>query len=431
MQYFMSISEQKSLTKEQKEAVGLLSIGTFLEYFDVMLYVHMAVLLNELFFPKTDPFTASLLSAFAFCSTYFFRPFGALLFGYIGDSIGRKHTVIITTFFMFLSCLIMANLPTYAEIGIIASWCMLGCRMLQGISSMGEVVGALIYLTELIPLPTRHRIVPIIPLVAALGGFGALAVASLINLMGISWRVCFWLGCFIAIIGVISRTALRETPEFVDAAKRIKKIGGNLTLFKQYKKQNKSIMALFCLECMWPLCFYFSFIYCGDILKNNFNYSSVEVINQNFIVGFFTIIGCSVRVILSQRIHPLIILKYTLIISTIIFILCPIILINIYSPYAIGLVQVLVVLFAADVKFAASSIYSHFPVLQRFKATSLLYALSRTITYVITSFGLIYIIDIIGNFGITLIMLIGSIASGYGLSHFLALEKKAEVTDLS
>ncbi len=64
----MSISEQKSLTREQKEAVGLLSIGTMLEYFDLMLYVHMAVLLNELFFPKTDPFTASLLSAFAFCS---------------------------------------------------------------------------------------------------------------------------------------------------------------------------------------------------------------------------------------------------------------------------------------------------------------------------------------------------------------------------
>ena len=62
----MKAAEQKSLTKEQKEAIGLLSIGTFLEYFDVMLYVHMAVLLNELFFPKTDPFTASLLAAFAF-----------------------------------------------------------------------------------------------------------------------------------------------------------------------------------------------------------------------------------------------------------------------------------------------------------------------------------------------------------------------------
>ena len=71
----MQIVEQKSLTREQKEEVGLLSIGTFLKYFDLMLYVHMSVLLNELFFPKTDPDTASILSAFAFCSTFVFRPF--------------------------------------------------------------------------------------------------------------------------------------------------------------------------------------------------------------------------------------------------------------------------------------------------------------------------------------------------------------------
>lgn len=69
----MKEAEQRSLTREQKEAVGLLSVGTFLEYFDLMLYVHMAVLLNELFFPKTDPFTASLLAAFSFCSMYLLR----------------------------------------------------------------------------------------------------------------------------------------------------------------------------------------------------------------------------------------------------------------------------------------------------------------------------------------------------------------------
>ena len=86
--------ESHSLNRAQKEAVCLLSIGTFLEYFDLMLYVHMAVLLNELFFPKTDPFTDSLLSAFAFCSIFVFRPFGALIFGYIGDNIGRKATIV-------------------------------------------------------------------------------------------------------------------------------------------------------------------------------------------------------------------------------------------------------------------------------------------------------------------------------------------------
>lgn len=149
----MKPTEQRSLTKEQKEAVGLLSIGTFLEYFDLMLFVHMAVLLNDLFFPKTDPFTASLLAAFAFCSTYLLRPIGALIFGYIGDNIGRKHTVIITTLMMSGSCVVMSVLPTYAEIGITVSYTIIICRIIQGMSSMGEIIGAQVYLSEIVKRP--------------------------------------------------------------------------------------------------------------------------------------------------------------------------------------------------------------------------------------------------------------------------------------
>src|ERR1700676_2864748 len=101
-----------SLNREQKEALGLLQIGTFLEYFDLMLYIHMAVLLNDIFFPKTDPQTSALLAALAFCSTFIMRPIGALIFGWLGDSIGRKSTIIITTLMMSISCVLMANLPT-------------------------------------------------------------------------------------------------------------------------------------------------------------------------------------------------------------------------------------------------------------------------------------------------------------------------------
>ncbi|BFD45633.1 MAG: hypothetical protein DMENIID0002_02790 [Rickettsia endosymbiont of Sergentomyia squamirostris] len=126
--------EQKSLTREQKEAVGLLSIGTFLEYFDLMLYVHMAVFLNELFFPQSDPHTTAIYSATAFCSSLVFRPVGAVIFGWLGDNIGRKTTVIITTFIMALSCIMMANLPTYTQIGITASWLITICRILYSIN---------------------------------------------------------------------------------------------------------------------------------------------------------------------------------------------------------------------------------------------------------------------------------------------------------
>ena len=144
---------RQKLSREQKQAIGLLSVGTFLEYFDLMLYVHMAVVLNDLFFPKTDPYTASILSSFAFCSTYLLRPFGAVLFGWIGDNYGRKITVVITTLMMAISCFVMATIPTYESIGLTATITMIICRMIQGVSSMGEIMGAELYVTEITQPP--------------------------------------------------------------------------------------------------------------------------------------------------------------------------------------------------------------------------------------------------------------------------------------
>ncbi|WP_341755787.1 MFS transporter [Candidatus Tisiphia endosymbiont of Ptychoptera albimana] len=118
---------QTHLTTEQKYTTGLLLIGTFLEYFDLMLYIHLAILLNDLFFPKTDPQAASLLAALTFCLTYIFRPVGALIFGYIGDNIGYKATIVTTTFIMAISCIIIANLPVYDQIGIVSTWIIIIC----------------------------------------------------------------------------------------------------------------------------------------------------------------------------------------------------------------------------------------------------------------------------------------------------------------
>ena len=122
----------EGLTKKEKEAVGLLSIGTFLEYFDLMLYVHMAVLLNDLFFPKTDnPKMLYIYGAIAFCSSYILRPFGGLLIGWVGDKYGRKVTILITSFSMAIACLIMSSVPTYEKIGIAATFIVTGCRMIR------------------------------------------------------------------------------------------------------------------------------------------------------------------------------------------------------------------------------------------------------------------------------------------------------------
>ncbi|WP_425364442.1 MFS transporter [Candidatus Tisiphia endosymbiont of Mystacides longicornis] len=212
---------QNSLTREQKEAVGLLSIGTLLEYFDLMLYVHMAVLLNELFFPKTDPHTATLLSAFAFCATFVFRPIGALLFGWIGDKVGRKTTLVVTTFMMACSCLMMFILPTYAQIGITASVLITICRIVQGMSSLGEVIGAQLYLTETTKPPLQYPVVAITSIFADLGAVFALGIATLVTSRGFNWRYAFLFGTVIALVGAIARTRLRETPEFADATRRL------------------------------------------------------------------------------------------------------------------------------------------------------------------------------------------------------------------
>ena len=233
------------LTREQKESIGLLSIGTFLEYFDLMLYVHMAVILNELFFPQGDAKANQLLTAFAFCSTFVFRPIGALLFGWLGDNIGRKSTIVITTMMMAVSCLIMMTLPTYAQIGISAAWIITFCRALQGISSMGEMVGAEIYFIETIKDKTiRYTAVQFLGICFSFAGFAALGVSVLIIKFGFSWRYAFAFGLTIAIVGTVARTRLREAVDFIDYKRRmregLKQLNlNNLNVIDKLKEYNE------------------------------------------------------------------------------------------------------------------------------------------------------------------------------------------------
>lgn len=275
---FMHYIENRSLNSSQKETMALLSIGTFLEYFDLMLYVHMAVLLNELFFPKADPYTGSIIAAFTFSSTYVMRPFGALIFGYIGDHIGRKPTVIITTTMMSISCIIMANVPTYNELGISAAWIMITCRVVQGLSTMGEVMGANIYIIEVTKPPVQYPAVALMSVCGAIGSTASLGIATFTTSYGFNWRIAFWIGALIAGIGVIARTRLRETPDFTNAKLAKNKVNNVGT-------SKKTALSLFFIECSWPVCFYFTYIYCGGVLKTSFDFTSEQVIQHNFIVS--------------------------------------------------------------------------------------------------------------------------------------------------
>ena len=397
----MKTTEQKALTRYQKEAIGLLSIGTFLEYFDLMLYVHMAVLLNELFFPKTDPDTASLLSAFAFCSTFVFRPFGALIFGWLGDNVSRKATVVVTTALMAFSCILMANLPTYSQIGIAASWLLTICRILQGMSSVGEIVGAELYLTEITTPPIQYPIVSFIAIFSVVGTVAALAVASLFTSFGLNWRIAFWIGAAIAMVGAVARTTLRETPEFADAKRRLQKkiekayidnkVVEDDPLFNE-KANKKTTLYLLLVNCAWPACFYFAYVHCGNILKNSFSFDAGSVIHHNLIVSIIQLGGLIIISLLSHKIYPLKILKIKLVIFSIGILICPYLLESTHSPIHVFVIQSFIVLFAVDTVPAVSIFFKHFPVFKRFTYSSLIYAVSRAMMYIITSFGIIYLV---------------------------------------
>lgn len=425
---------QYTMTKEQKKAVGILSLGTILEYFDLMLYVHMAVVLNDLFFPKTDPHTAKLLAGFTFCSTYVFRPFGALFFGWLGDKVGRRYTIILTTAMMAVACIIMAKCETYAEIGISASIIMIGCRVLQGLASMGEVVGALLYLTESIERPVRYFAVGLIESFCNVGCVLALVCANLsIGYMN-DWRIAFYIGATLAIISIVVRVALRETPEFLDASKKlqeIKEIVGDLSadnkhfLSEQFSvSHKKSYYALFCLECVWPLAFYFIYVFCADLLKNQFGYTNEQIINHNLILTIILLLTTSLNSILYMFFHPMIIFKYRFILSLGVFCAISFCLNNISSSFDVMVIQTLILLFSPySLKGMASTIYTHFPVLKRFRAASIIYAASRAATYVVTTFGFIYLVQWLGNLGIFLAFVFTSLCTWYGFNHFWKLEK--------
>lgn len=417
------------ITKDQREAVGLLSIGTFLEYFDLMLYVHMAVLLNELFFPKTDPFTASLITAFSFCSTYLLRPFGSLIFGYIGDHIGRKTVVILTTMLMAISCITVAILPTYAQIGITASWIITICRVVQGMAATAELRGAELYLTESSEPPTQYPLVTLLTVFSALGTSAAIGVAAVFTTGIANWRVAFFVGAAVALIGTIARTSLKEAAEFSDKRKTYKNSSKDQTwrlLDPDFLNQKSALMvsiSYFLIQCARPPCFYFIYIYCSDVLKQDFGYTPNEIISQNFWVSVVDLAGLVGLTFLSYVIHPLRILKIKFYLFFGSILLFPLILNATGNPVYVFIFQCIAALFVFDHVPAASIFYKYFPIFSRFTYTSFISALAKLMTYFVTSFGLVFTTKYFGYWGIFAIFVPVGIGFYISVNYFQKMEK--------
>jgi len=429
------------LNREQNEALKLLQIGTFLEYFDLMLYVHMAVVLNELFFPKTNAHTAALLGAFAFCSTFVFRPIGAIVFGWMGDKVGRKSTIILTTLIMSLSCLVMANLPTYAQIGVTAAWIMTICRMAQGMSSMGELIGAEIYIAESVPRPACYPAVASIAVVANLGVMSALGVATMTTSFMFNWRIAFWVGAAVALIGALARTRLRETPDYLklkrqqmqeavsqinndDKKKEINQPPETKNPVWKEKINPKTLMCYFFMHCGYPLSFYLAYLYFNPILKESYGISGESIIKRNFCLSLIFLVPYIAMAIISYRVHPLKILRIKVGFSVLLMILLPFLVLNATSATQLFLIQAMILVFAFDTVPASVILIYHLPIYSRFRCASFLWATTRAIIYIITSFGLVYLTQSLGPYGLWIVTIPLSLAFLYGIRHFVDLERK-------
>lgn len=431
------IQTMTELRKSGKKVVMLLSFGTLFEYFDLMLYVHMGVLLNELFFGATDPKSVALLSAVGIFLTFAARPIGAYGFGLIGDRFGRKIVLWITTLMMAISCLIMASLPTYAVIGVTASIVMTLCRIIQSLSSVGEVTSCDLYLIETTAPPIQYPVAGVADVFGALGGTLALGIVSLVTMYDFNWRWAFLFGSGIAFIGFYTRRTLLETSEFSNVQLKIKLI---MDEFKVPRKKATSIVlektnrptykgvprALLVIQCVFPLYFYFSYIYCGDLLKSLFNYSSVDVIHNNFILSIVDFAQIVFIYWISYYINPLKILKVQLVLSSILVFLLPFLLNNLSEPYHLIALQYLMVLLAVHGAPAFPIFYKYIPVLTRFRIVGVRYAWGRVFMFGITSFGFIYLTEYFGNWGIFAIFFVTLICYAIALNYFLNLEKKID-----
>ena len=197
------------------------SVGTIIEWYDFYLYAVLTAFLAPLFFPSDNP-TASLLAAFAtFGAGFAVRPFGALVFGHIGDLVGRKYAFLITVTIMGLGTTVIGLLPGYAQIGVLAPTILVLLRLAQGLALGGEYGGAAIYVAEHSPDNRRGYYTSWIQTTATIGLILALIIILICRVsMGNEtfaawgWRVPFLLSFFLVAVALYIRVRLQETPLF-------------------------------------------------------------------------------------------------------------------------------------------------------------------------------------------------------------------------
>jgi MFS family permease len=198
------------------------SLGTVFEWYDFYLYGSLAAIISKKFFAGVNETTAFIFALLAFAAGFAVRPFGAIVFGRLGDLVGRKHTFLITIVIMGLSTALVGVLPSYETIGVAAPVALVALRLLQGLALGGEYGGAATYVAEHAPPGKRGLYTSWIQTTATLGLFLSLLVILGCRLwLGAEfenngWRVPFLLSIILLAVSVYIRLQLRESPVFLE-----------------------------------------------------------------------------------------------------------------------------------------------------------------------------------------------------------------------
>ncbi len=190
-------------------------IGNVMEWYDFAVYGYFAAVIGHLFFPSEDP-SVSLIAAFgAFAAGFVVRPLGGLVFGYVGDKVGRKRALTLSVICMAVPTVAIAFVPSHAEIGVMAPLLIVCLRILQGLSVGGEYTSSLIFMVEQAP-PKRKAFTGVWGVWGAVAGIllGSLVGLATTTLLGEAdvaawgWRVPFLLGALVAVAGVLLRRSI-------------------------------------------------------------------------------------------------------------------------------------------------------------------------------------------------------------------------------
>ncbi|MCE1117505.1 MULTISPECIES: MFS transporter [Pseudomonas] len=207
--------------REERKIIFASSLGTVFEWYDFFLYGALAAVISKQFFAGVNDTTAFIFALMAFAAGFLVRPFGALVFGRLGDMIGRKYTFLVTIVLMGLSTFAVGLLPTYASIGIAAPIILVILRMLQGLALGGEYGGAATYVAEHAPHGKRGFHTGFIQSTATLGLLLSLTVVLASRYISgdqfeaWGWRLPFLLSIFLLAISTWIRMSMHESPAFV------------------------------------------------------------------------------------------------------------------------------------------------------------------------------------------------------------------------